>query len=211
MATPIGPETAGRDLIARRIAMSTSHPAPPRTPGRSSSLGLPTRGFSLVEVLVAVIVLAVGLLGIAGLQVSVLKTNDSARLRTLATLASYDAIDRIRADPGGLLATSKTASIPGDKCKGDISELCDKAVAASDAVGRWTQNFCCAFHLPDLSSEDAMKIDCTSAGADVCGDGNCQIVVRWNDIRGDAQRSDPQSKSTERSATFKVCTRLPVL
>jgi type IV pilus assembly protein PilV len=208
MMTLIDPETAPRDPTPCGLAKSYGRPASSQTLGLSWS-GLRTRGFSLVEVLVAVIVLAVGLLGIAGLQVSVLKTNDSARLRTLATLASYDAIDRIRADPGGLLAESKPVSIPGNYCQGDISKLCASAFTASEAVDRWKQNFCCAFQLPDLSSGDAMTIDCTKAAASACGVGNCQIIVRWNDARGDPKSVD--SKSAERPATFQACTRLPVL
>ncbi len=55
-------------------------------------------GFALVEVLVAVIVLAIGLLGLAGLHASGLRDNHGAFVRTQATYAVNDLADRMRAN-----------------------------------------------------------------------------------------------------------------
>ncbi len=55
-------------------------------------------GFSLLEVLVGLIILAVGLLGLAGLQMKSLKQNNEAYLRSQATLQAYDILERIRAN-----------------------------------------------------------------------------------------------------------------
>jgi type IV pilus modification protein PilV len=57
------------------------------------------QGFTLIEVLVTVIIMAIGLLGVAGLQLAGMRSNHSAFLRTQATIAAYDLIDRMRADP----------------------------------------------------------------------------------------------------------------
>lgn len=59
------------------------------------------QGFILIETLVAVIVLAIGLLGMAAMQVVGLKNNNSAYTRTQATYLAYDMIDRIRNNTGG--------------------------------------------------------------------------------------------------------------
>ncbi|HFD80827.1 MAG TPA: type IV pilus modification protein PilV [Gammaproteobacteria bacterium] len=56
------------------------------------------RGFTLIEVLVAVIVLSIGLLGLAGLQATGLKNNHSAYLRSQAVTYAYDITDRMRAN-----------------------------------------------------------------------------------------------------------------
>lgn len=53
-------------------------------------------GSSLLEVLVAVVILAFGLLGLAGLQISSVKSSHSAYLRSQATLLAYDMADRMR-------------------------------------------------------------------------------------------------------------------
>lgn len=55
-------------------------------------------GMTLVEVLVALLVLSIGLLGIAALQTTGLRATQTAGARTQATLLAYDIIDRMRAN-----------------------------------------------------------------------------------------------------------------
>ncbi len=55
-------------------------------------------GFSIVEVLIALIILAIGLLALAGLQMTGLRANNSAYLLSQATFSSYDILDRMRAN-----------------------------------------------------------------------------------------------------------------
>jgi type IV pilus assembly protein PilV len=57
-------------------------------------------GFTLIEVLIAMIILAGGLLGLAGLQATGLSNNQSAYNRSQATQLAYDITDRMRANPG---------------------------------------------------------------------------------------------------------------
>lgn len=54
------------------------------------------RGFSLVEVLVAVVVLGVGLLGLAALQANSLRFNHDSNIRSQATILAYDMMERMR-------------------------------------------------------------------------------------------------------------------
>src|SRR5262245_8151399 len=58
------------------------------------------RGFSLMEVLVAMLVLAIGLLGLSSLQAQSMKFNHDAFVRSQATILAYDIMDKMRADPG---------------------------------------------------------------------------------------------------------------
>jgi len=58
-------------------------------------------GFTLLEVLIALLVLSIGLLGLAGLQAKGLSYNQSAYLRSVATAQAYNMADRIRANPAG--------------------------------------------------------------------------------------------------------------
>jgi type IV pilus assembly protein PilV len=55
-------------------------------------------GFTLIEVLVALVVLSIGLLGVAGLQIVGLRGNLSAASRTQASYLAEDIIDRMRAN-----------------------------------------------------------------------------------------------------------------
>jgi len=69
-----------------------------------SSPGKAQVGFSLIEVLVSVFVLAVGLLGLANLQITSLKINQEAEQRSMAISQINEMADRMRANPVGITA-----------------------------------------------------------------------------------------------------------
>jgi type IV pilus assembly protein PilV len=56
-------------------------------------------GFTLVELLVSVVIMAIGILGVAALQVVSLQQNRSALFRAEALQISNDILDRMRANP----------------------------------------------------------------------------------------------------------------
>ena len=55
-------------------------------------------GFTLLEVLVAILIFAIGLLGLASLQTVSQRSNHSAYLRSQAVIQAYDIADRMRAN-----------------------------------------------------------------------------------------------------------------
>lgn len=55
-------------------------------------------GMTLIEVLVALVILGVGLLGAAAFQLNALKYTDSSRMTSQASFIAYDMLDRIRAN-----------------------------------------------------------------------------------------------------------------
>ncbi|HPE00801.1 MAG: hypothetical protein RLZ55_1007 [Actinomycetota bacterium] len=59
------------------------------------------RGLSMVEILVAIVVLSIGLLGLAGLQANSLRTSQSALYRSQAATFAEDMAERMRANLGG--------------------------------------------------------------------------------------------------------------
>jgi len=63
------------------------------------------RGVTLLEVLVSLLVLSIGLLGLASLQTNALRFNQGAFLRTQSTILAYDIIDRMRANRDEALNT----------------------------------------------------------------------------------------------------------
>jgi type IV pilus assembly protein PilV len=219
------PETVVRYAAGSLPLAASSPPSSwgnqwPARPFRHQPALIPcSQGFSLLEVLVAVIVLAVGLLGVAALQVSVLKSNDSSRFRSIASFAITDLIDRVRADPTALLTDLK-ASIPQGTCGEAEDEGEVEGDEETTPISRWKRDFC-ALGLPlpapgatskpvdglTRNSDHAMEIDCKTAGG--CGVGNCEIIVRWDDSRSDP-RNASKSKTPVNTA-FRVCTRLPVL
>lgn len=61
-------------------------------------------GFTLVEVLVAVVVLSIGLLAVAGMQATSLRGGNDALMRSQATLGCEDILDRMRSNRSAALS-----------------------------------------------------------------------------------------------------------
>ncbi|MFT5445000.1 MAG: type IV pilus assembly protein PilV [Gammaproteobacteria bacterium] len=74
------------------------------------------RGFSLIEVLVAMLVLAIGLLGLAALQAQGMRFNHDAFVRTSATNLASDIIDkmRINRNTAATYVTTTTTPVPAN-------------------------------------------------------------------------------------------------
>jgi type IV pilus assembly protein PilV len=97
-------------------------------------------GFSLIEVLIAITLLALGLLGVARLQASTIGYNHGAYLRSQATLQIYDMADRMRSNVPGVVAGSYNAltGIPADP--GCLSTGCTPAQMATLDAFEWNTN-----------------------------------------------------------------------
>lgn len=139
-------------------------------------------GFTLLEVLVAIVVLSIGLLGLAGLQAAGLRNNQGAYLRTIATQQAYDMADRMRANPtavtgGSYDSISGTGSDPG--C---ITTGCSSAQMAQYDAYEW-----------NTTNQNALP---TGKGTVTRVAANrFTITVMWDDARtgatGTACGSDP--------------------
>src|SRR5471032_399648 len=55
-------------------------------------------GFSMIEVLASILIVSIGLLGLAGLQIIGLRNSQGATQRTIAAQLAYDMTDRMRAN-----------------------------------------------------------------------------------------------------------------
>ena len=120
------------------------------------------KGFTLLEVLVAMLVLSIGLLGLAGLMASSLRNNHSAYYRTQATWLAYDVIDRMRTNrPNvadyivGIGAGSPAGGLAGV----DVTDW--KAMVANS--------------LPE--GDGSVTFSPTNAD-------EVTVVIQWNDARG---------------------------
>ena len=103
-----------------------------RTPTRATAV----RGFSMLEVLIALVVLAVGLLGLALMQTMNLRYTQSANHRTQATNLAYDLLDQMRANRLSAeqfdAATFAAGAVSGAGCTRPVATV---SVAAT--IGRW--------------------------------------------------------------------------
>lgn len=113
------------------------------TSKRGLSAAFPkSRGLTLVEILIALLILSIGLLGLAGLQTLSLKFNTSAYYRTQATQLAYDFADRMRANRVDALAGLYSI----DDFGGPLP-VCDAAVgdgtALQDDIAAWRNALAC--------------------------------------------------------------------
>lgn len=127
-------------------------------------------GFTLVEVLIAVLVLSLGLLGMAGLQATSLKNNQSAYNRGLATQLAYDIADRMRANRAGLAAYT---AIPPTAAQAKPNCLnltgCTPANMAENDLFEWNRSL--ASLLP------------SAIGAIAVAGSTFTVTINWDDNR----------------------------
>lgn len=97
-------------------------------------------GFTLLEVLITLVILSVGLLGVAGMQAAGLRNNHSAYTMTQASNLAMDMIDRIRANPNGIDAyagfDTDAATLADPGC---ISTGCGPADLATYDMYEWSR------------------------------------------------------------------------
>lgn len=124
------------------------------------------RGVSLIEVLVTVVVVSIGLLGLAGLQASGTKFNHSAYMRSQATNLAYDMADRMRANLAGdytVVAFENTYSV----ATGPACSVALGAVTVARDANQWKS--CLETALPVGRGRVAQLAGGGAAYADACG------------------------------------------
>lgn len=129
------------------------------------------RGFSLIEVLVALLVLSVGLLGYALLQTSTVRFTQSANYRTQATNLTYQLIDQMRANR--VMAATYVGEYKAEADTGACKPKTGESFQASD----FKKVFGCQLGRA-LGAE-------ASANVAVAPGGEVVVTVEWGDARWD--------------------------
>ena len=151
-----------------------------------------SRGISLIEVLVTVIVLALGMLGLASLQANSLRNNHSAYLRTQATYLALGIIDRMRSNRLEAVGNVLTNNENYDIAIGSTTPVAAGTTLTQSDVTGWKTMLAAALPAGDGSIDCATRFD---AGAGP-GTGVCTVIVQWDDSRG-AQAAQQFSMSVE--------------
>lgn len=125
-------------------------------------------GFTLLEVLVAMLVLSIGLLGLAGLMASSMRNNESAYHSTQATWLAYDILDRLRANRAGALAGDYNGAALGSPASCSTSAATG-TIAAQD-IGNWKNAIACSLPAGD-------------GAIAVANNDRVTVTVQWNDSR----------------------------
>lgn len=141
-------------------------------------------GFTLLEVLVTLVVVAIGLLGLAGLQLTALQNNHSAYMRSQATILAGDIIDRVKANSAAVTAGDYNEGTANQdtNCE-SASAGCSSAAMAGNDLYQWESAL--ASQLPngkgvvciDSSPDDGT--DETNANNGCNGTGSMYVVKIW--------------------------------
>ena len=133
-----------------------------------------SKGFSLVEVLIALIVMSVGMLGIAGLYVQSMQAGRTSMLRHHAVNLASDIADRIRANPtAGAAYIASTGA--DNNCVAQGVDCSVGQMAAHD-IFLWQQQ--AAAFLPAMSDGSQQVIIAYNAAATP---PTYTITVRWDE------------------------------
>lgn len=158
-------------------------------------------GFSLIEALVAFLILSVGMLGIASLQIISLKAGHTATLRTLAVIKAEEMFERIRNNPVAL-DTANAASYavlagdPGTDNGCNVSsgavQMCSLTQIAQDDIYHWKKDL--KNSLPNNSGTTA-SIVVVPKNVGVLPAATVTITINWQERNQETQTMDTMSYS----------------
>jgi type IV pilus assembly protein PilV len=163
-------------------------------------------GFSLIELLVAVLVMGIGVLGVTALQLVSLQNNRQALVRAEAVQLAYDMMDRIRANPEGVPAGAAYGGLgigdgppnpPGSYC---ITAACTPAQMIDFDQAMWKcllgsyiddpicEDMFGDGVLPANPQNDGQQAGLPNGdGAIAVNGGVIEVTVQWTDADGAVQ------------------------
>ena len=149
------------------------------------------RGVTLLEVMISVLILGVGILGIAAMQTTALRNSQSSFERSQAVMHSYAIIDAMRANRVAALAgaynMAMACAAPG---------LGGGTLAETD-LNQWIVSM--------KTGMGGSAADTTTCGSIACDTGNCTVVVQWDDSRAtDGASAGPQQGDDKYQVTTAV-------
>jgi len=170
------------------------------------------KGFTLIEILITVIVLSIGLLGLAGLQISGLRANLSSEARSKASILANDIAERMRTNPLGVqnedagadnqyadisTADQNCENLPEKFCsnyndgQAHTADSCTPAQMATFDAWVWACGMPKAENVvpegvTNILNEGTGTVTCNDdnlADADDCSPGSSHtITISWNEL-----------------------------
>jgi len=145
-------------------------------------------GFGLIEALVAMAVLSIGLIGLARLQTHALRAAYTATQRTVAVAKAAEIVERMRANPIGVLdandassydirAGSSFAEHGCDDRPGAVASSCTPAQLAEHDYTRWTASL--TRDMPGTSPSGDIAVQTGTTPPTVT------VTINWTERSGD--------------------------
>ncbi|NYZ66150.1 type IV pilus modification protein PilV [Endozoicomonas sp. SM1973] len=176
------------------------------------------QGVGIMEILISILVLSIGLLGLAGMQAVGLKNNNQSFDRSYAVFLANNILDRIRANPNADYTTNlNTApSVAANSCETgacNASQLRDYDLAQWKCLlGRFNSNGNCATltiggdgqeaQVEGLLSDGTGSIARTVAGGTV----RYTITIEWADPTNVTDPNDPANTGVNNRSSYSMVT-----
>ncbi len=154
-------------------------------PSRQYNPARNQRGVGLVEVLIAVLIMGIGMLGVAAMQATALRNSQSSLERSQAVVQTYAILDAMRANRAIAIAAGYNM---GMTCAAPTGT----SLAATDRIA-WINDM----QQPTVLGTGACgQIDCVGAGGN-----HCTVTVQWDESRATADGSNAAASETYSIAT----------
>jgi len=156
-------------------------------------------GFTLIEVLIAILVISVGLLATASLQLLSKRSNYDAAQRTTAAQLAGDLLERMRSNPAALIdympggpIGGGTLSAPATGCQGAGADCTAEELALFD-LWQWEQALDGANETQDGSSAGGLiSAQACITGPGFGGNGVYTVAIAW---RGMTDTANPAASN----------------
>jgi type IV pilus assembly protein PilV len=154
------------------------------------------RGVSLIEVLVAVLIFSVSLIGMAGLMMMATRSNQAAYLRTQVAFLASNMADRMRANPSAVWDGSYNQSVPYTGTQNCQTARCTPDQLATSDFAQWNSQLA-AFLPPGANATiscDKSQIGYTPSSNQLSMrppyGGTCNMSITWYERQtGDASNA----------------------
>ncbi len=146
----------------------------------------------MIEVLVTIIIIAVGVLGAAALQVTTLKNLSSSHSASVASILAEDFSERMRANPEEALNDAYVHDAAPGAFPDCVADACTMAQLATYDIGSWWQQVTAV--LPSGAAEVTRN-----AGTDTF-----VLTVRWDDDRSGSTGDNCPAQSTNDLECFRL-------
>lgn len=158
------------------------------------------RGFTLLEVLVALLIVSIGLLGLAGLQVASINNTNTSRVRGLAAIQAGSLAAAMHANPAywqNISVSTSLSNIPSTPASGCSSSSCTASQIAGYDVATWTSDLA-SLAMPSASG----AFQCTPANAS--GPVSCTITISWSEKTVNVNSLSSTASSAISTASYQM-------
>lgn len=157
-----------------------------------------SQGFTLIEVLIAVVIFSVGLLAVASLQVVARKANYEAVQRTAASQLAQGLLERMRANAvsaalvvyngaGERVLGGGTVAAPGNTCQ-NAGAPCPVTVLATADLWEWERLLDGSFEVANGEAVGGLVSPTACVRGEIDGaTGNYEVAIAWRGVT----ESDP--------------------